>query len=846
MAGVMNGRRRVACATSVTIVIALVTLAPAAVTAQTTGPFRGRSLSDALLALQATGLRIVFSSAIVTRDMRVHTEPRATNPKQLLDELLAPHGLKAVDGAGGVIQIVRAEPRAMASGGPGSSDPSGSIEGRVVHVLTRAPLPDVTVRVEGITPEVRTDATGRFVVQHVDPGARTIHASTNGFLVVTRVVQVTSGTKATVTLALSPAVSTYSEHVTVSGSRPRWRDRGVASELTLERGEFVPSGGVADDPIRTVQALPGVSVADDFYSEFTVRGSPFRHVEVVIDGVPTPWLQHTTYGRGATGSLTMLTSDIVEDATLRVGAYPRRVSDRLGAELDLALKEGSRRQFQLRGAVGGINATIVADGPLGRSGQSARGSWLVAARQSYLEWPAVRGPSTRTPFGFSDGAAKVVYDVGRTQQAGLSVLAGASNVDGEESGSSSELGGGTNRTTVANAFWRSMFGASVVLTQRAYLVRHRFMNPERAEGDGGHGANDEIAYRADIARPLPGGLFEAGGQIERTVFESGPDGSDADAPAARFAAASRQRSGYAHFAWNAMPALTVSPGVRITDSTLLPGPVVARWILGEYELSPSWTLNVSAGASRQLPELYQVRGDSGPAHPRAERATYFDLGIEQRVGKAVLWQATFFNRDESDILREPDLYPRLVGDVIVDPPDPARYANSLSGSSRGVELLVDRKSTVGLSGWVAYSYGKVRYTDGDRGEAFWADFDRRHTLNIFATYRFSVRTVVGATFRAGSGFPIPAYVSVRDGVLLVADQRNQVRLPPYARLDLRASRAFEALGRRLTIFCDVANVLNRVNVGLADGAIRRSTGEAIGFTDTLLPRRASAGIVVVF
>ena len=74
--------------------------------------FLGRSLADALRALQAAGLRIVFSSATVTPDLRVDTEPRATHARQRLDELLAPHGLKAQDGPGGVIQVVRAEPGA--------------------------------------------------------------------------------------------------------------------------------------------------------------------------------------------------------------------------------------------------------------------------------------------------------------------------------------------------------------------------------------------------------------------------------------------------------------------------------------------------------------------------------------------------------------------------------------------------------------------------------------------------------------------------------------------------------------------------------------------------------------
>jgi hypothetical protein len=89
-------------------------------------------------------------------------------------------------------------------------------------------------------------------------------------------------------------------------------------------------------------------------------------------------------------------------------------------------------------------------------------------------------------------------------------------------------------------------------------------------------------------------------------------------------------------------------------------------------------------------------------------------------------------------------------------------------------------------------------------------------------------------------------VTARDGGLFVADRRNQVRLPAYARLDVRADRDFESFGRRLRVFVEVINVTNRVNVGAAPGSIRPSTGEAIGFTRTLFPRRVSAGLLIEF
>jgi len=61
---------------------------------------------------------------------------------------------------------------------------------------------------------------------------------------------------------------------------------------------------------------------------------------------------------------------------------------------------------------------------------------------------------------------------------------------------------------------------------------------------------------------------------------------------------------------------------------------------------------------------------------------------------------------------------------------------------------VSRQSVTGLSGWAAYSYAKTRYTDTERLETFWADFDRRHAFTAAWTYPLSTRTNLGAIFRA--------------------------------------------------------------------------------------------------
>jgi hypothetical protein len=795
--------------------------------------YLGRSLVEAIRLLQARGLRIVYSSATVTPELRVQVEPRSATPRQQLDELLAPHGLKARDGPGGTIQIVRQAPVTP----PRAADDVGSIEGLVVDALTGAPLSDVAVRVDGGGRGTRSDADGQFLLRRVHAGTRTLLASTAGYPLVSQDVHLDAGATVSVTVRLPPAGGTHREYVAVSRPWPYRRDQGVASEMSLDRGQFGRMhGSLADDPVRAVHAFPRVTPVDEFRSEFAVRASPFRHVDFVVDGVSTEWLQHTAPSRGATGSLSMLGGQVLEAATLRAGAYPRRHGNRLGPELELTLREGERGRPAFRAAVGGTNAMFLGEGPLGGS---ERGSWLVALRQSLLEWPSDSEVSSRTAFGFTDGVAKLVYDVRQGQQLALSVLAGTSSIDSEDNLAPNEPGGGRNRTSVVNLSWRSTSG-STAFTQRLYAVRHGFVNEYPTGRDSDSGADGDVVYRADLVRPVAGGLLETGGRLGRAAVTEIPRSAATSA----IAGSAWMQSAYLHFGWNVTPSFTLSPGLRVARSTLPTGHAVTPWVLGEWTFRRGWTLNGSIGVSRQLPEILHVLA-AGSAELRPERARHVDLAIEHRLTSRIRWQATVFSRDEGDILREREVQPRLVGDLVL-PPEGGRYANALQGRSRGIELLVDRRSATGLSGWAAYSFGKARYTDAARHESFWGDFDQRHAFSVFAAYRLSRSTGVGATFRAGSNFPIPGYFTARDGRLFVAARRNEVRLPAYVRLDVRADREVEYLGRRLTLFVEMLNMTNRANAGLASGSVDAVTGEATGFTDTLFRRRASAGILVEF
>src|SRR5688500_20134749 len=68
----------------------------------------GMPLTDALLELQARGLKLVWSSAVVRPEMRVVSPPHGADLRSLLEQLLTPHGLAAEEAPGGSLVVAPA------------------------------------------------------------------------------------------------------------------------------------------------------------------------------------------------------------------------------------------------------------------------------------------------------------------------------------------------------------------------------------------------------------------------------------------------------------------------------------------------------------------------------------------------------------------------------------------------------------------------------------------------------------------------------------------------------------------------------------------------------------------
>jgi hypothetical protein len=730
-----------------------------------------------------------------------------------------------------------------------------TVTGRVVDAETGEALRGVEVRVGSLAP-VATDVDGRFRVEHAPAGDITLNVSTVGYALARRTLRADDAA-ADLLVPLVRGTGAYTERVTVSAESRVPHVAGVVVR-SLQSRELQELGSVlADDPLRAAQALPGVAWNDDFRAELSIRGHGPRHIGFSIDDVPTPWLVHSIVGRGDdTGSIALINSDVLERLQLSAGVRPQRLGDRAGAWLETTLREGSRDAVGVRGALSFAGASTVVEGPLGKS---RRGSWLVSARQSYLDWllRRITDEGDQTPiFGFTDTQSKFAFDFTPSQRIQVTVIGGRSRLDErEDSTGPNSISRGNLRTGLATVGWQSAVHSSLLVAQRGWVTQQRFTNVGFFEQELSGGWGRELGYRTDVTwTPTPRVLLDVGASAStRTDSQLFTQYTSTGTPPRVVPSLSSSLSGratsnaaYSQATWTAADRASVSAGIRFTRFGLIDEAATSPWVMGAVSIAPGTRLRAGASVQRQSPDVLHVSGVNGNPQVHGERSRLLDLGVEHTQGS---WRfdVQLYDRRDDNVLRLTEADSRLVGGRLVLRTLTGRFFNSLAGTARGIETTIERRSAQGCGGWASYTYGRTQVTDALQQETYWADYDQRHALNGYLYCQPSARWRFSAKLRLGSNFPVPGYLArVNDVALQVAEQRNDVRLPQYQRLDLNVSRAFVFSKRRLTLFAEAMNATGRINLRANSGTIRTRTGEAVGFTESLLPRIPVAGLLVEF
>ena len=206
---------------------------------------------------------------------------------------------------------------------------AAEIRGKVTNVIGGEPLARVQVSVLNTKYQAITSGDGSFTIRELKAGSYTLRFEAVGYRLVTVPFSLADTTETKeFEVNLAPDNFRRTDSVVVTGDVFHGSDSPAVNAMILTSSEIKESSTVlADDPFRAIQSLPGVSPAgnNELYAEFIVMGAPFSTVGIYLDDVliPSPFQTIPNELNGA--SLSMLTSETVQEMNLYPVAYPEKL-----------------------------------------------------------------------------------------------------------------------------------------------------------------------------------------------------------------------------------------------------------------------------------------------------------------------------------------------------------------------------------------------------------------------------------------------------------------------------------------------------------------------------------------
>ncbi len=267
-------------------------------------------LEQALDAIAATAhVRITYSRDQVPLDRTVSLVVDNITVGDALAVLLRDTGVDVAVWPSGRVSLKRADAPASAGAVAGAQQGTGGVTGRVVDGVTRAPLDQVAIRVEGPGLGAVTASDGRYTVRNIPPGTYRVAARRVGYTPLTRTITVSADSTAVVDFVIAAAPTKLNEVVTTAvGDQRRYEVGNVIS--TINADSIVPTAPITSLTDLISARAPGVTVEETGglagsgeairirgQSSLVLQGDPI----VIVDGVREDNAPGGTYTSGFNG-----------------------------------------------------------------------------------------------------------------------------------------------------------------------------------------------------------------------------------------------------------------------------------------------------------------------------------------------------------------------------------------------------------------------------------------------------------------------------------------------------------------------------------------------------------------
>jgi TonB dependent receptor-like, beta-barrel/Carboxypeptidase regulatory-like domain len=783
---------------------------------------RGQPLSEALRALELEGLTLVFTGELVKPEMEVVGEPSSGSPRQILDEILAPHGLSVREDHGVLAVVATAR-----------STAGRTVLGSVRTYAGEVGVVGATVRLVASGQEVAVAVDGSFEIASLVPGVYVLEATAPGFLPQRQTLRVeTSETPQRPVFELQ-AQPFLREEIVVRPSRLSLLIEQPNTSFSLGRDEIDSLPQLGGDLFRTASLFPGVA-GGDVTAQFSVHGGRRDEVRVVLDGQE---LYDAFHLKDYDNALSLVPAESLANAQLTTGSYPVSQGDRMSAVLDLRTIDP---QSGTRFLVGASVLDLLTSGS-GRFAHDKAG-WLVTARRGSLDL-AAEAIGKEEP-RFWDAQAKLGVTTAHGSITGhLLVSKDELAVDSQEE-DTFEVLDNDYESTYGWVNDQEMIGSKLLVGTVGSFARLR-------RSRGGAASEEKGDFELRDQRDLEVLALTQTWTLDAATHHAVEWGLEARRYEARFDYAKNLEpnfvilapfaperpmvhafdgeltgnhlAGWASDRLSLTERLTAELGLRfdhheLTEDNLWSPRLNLAWRPGQRTV-----LRAAWGVFYQTQRPYELQVEDGEsALSDAERSEHWLLGSESLLPlnslglealRIELYRREIENpRPRSESLLEPlNFFPEIE-------PDRVRIDPERAGAD-GIELLLRGRRGRRIDWWLAYSLAKVE--DRLEGEQVPRALDQRHTLTLDINYRLG-RWNLNAAWRYHTGWPTtpvetelisdPEAPEEDPEVVPVFGALRSERLPVYHRLDVRASRSWRRGSGRWTFFVDVQNLYGRRNL----------------------------------
>jgi hypothetical protein len=647
------------------------------------------------------------------------------------------------------------------------------------------------------------------------------------------------------------------EEVTVSseGANRNVESSGSGTiELQLDKLGKIPMILGEKDVLRMIQLLPGVKSGGEASSGIYVRGGGPDQNLILLDGVPVYNTQHLF------GFFSIFNSDALSNVTLIKGGFPARYGGRASSVLDMRMKEGNLKNYNVEGSTSWISTRILVEGPIKKD----KTSFAFSARRSYLDVfyrPFLLAQGNDGGFYFHDTNLKIQHKINEKHHLFVSGYFGMDKLffklkfpdfyddDGTKysSGAGSHLKWGNSLAVVR---WNYKIRPKLFLNTTATYSKYNFdININQfynvTETNGTETKSSlEVGYFSGIQDwniksdftyfPNPNHHIKFGVSETYHTFSPGityitldDNSMDLDTTLGSDKAYSHEISMYFEDDFKASNRLKINYGVHNTfflTSTKSYAALQPRFS-ANYMLNENASLKLGATRMAQFLHLLSNSGIGLPtdlwvpatALIKPVIANQVNIGYHQEILKQYNFSIEGYYKKLNNIIQYKE-----GSDFISIDNDWQERVTSGQGWSYGGELFIEKRKGK-FTGWLGYtlSWSQRQFDSLNFGKKFYYRYDRRHDISFVMTYDINEKWDIGLVFVYGTGnavtigsqnYSVAPNIGMYSGNFVNNfEQLNNYRMPAYHRLDFAANHKKDKKWGHSVVSFSIYNVYNRQN-----------------------------------